>query len=382
MPRIKHDQYDIVFLGMGLSSLSLLMRLLRSGKYSDKRILLIDREPKTKNDRTWCFWEKGPGFFENIVYHRWPHISFRSEPFSGELNIAPYEYKMIRGIDLYNYCFEEIRKHSHIELHYTGIDGWSWENKKLVIRSGENQLDLEAELVFNSIYVPVENKGTLRLLQHFKGWVIESEEPAFDPGMAIMMDFTVHQDHGTSFAYVLPFTENKALVEYTLFTRELLPPEKYDEELKNYIENLSGIKNYRVLEEEFGVIPMSTEKFRFRDKAYNIGTAGGQTKGSSGYTFQFVQKNADAICQKLLNNEDPGTLRSAARRFQFYDNVLLNILYNDTLPGNIVFSQLFKKNNATQVFKFLDNETSLAEELKIISTLPTMPFLKAALRQF
>ena len=43
------------------------MRMIKSGKFSDKKILLIDKEPKTKNDRTWCFWEKGNGFFENIV---------------------------------------------------------------------------------------------------------------------------------------------------------------------------------------------------------------------------------------------------------------------------------------------------------------------------
>jgi len=30
------------------------------------------------------------------------------------------------------------------------------------------------------------------------------------------------------------------------------------------------------------------------------------------------------------------------------------------------------------VLKFLDNETSVQEELRIISTLPTIPFLKSA----
>ena len=31
-------------------------------------------------------------------------------------------------------------------------------------------------------------------------------------------------------------------------------------------------------------------------------------------------------------------------------------------------------------YLFLDNETSLAEEFKIISSLPTLPFLKAAVK--
>ena len=41
------------------------MRMIKSGKFADKKILLIDKEPKTKNDRTWCFWEKQDGFFED-----------------------------------------------------------------------------------------------------------------------------------------------------------------------------------------------------------------------------------------------------------------------------------------------------------------------------
>jgi len=43
---------------------------------------------------------------------------------------------------------------------------------------------------------------------------------------------------------------------------------------------------------------------------------------------------------------------------------------------------MFEKNDPVQVLRFLDNESTLTEELKIISTLPTLPFLKAAINQF
>ena len=55
----------ILFSGAGCASLSLLMRMIRSGKFTDKKILLIDKEQKNKNDRTWCFWETQNGFFED-----------------------------------------------------------------------------------------------------------------------------------------------------------------------------------------------------------------------------------------------------------------------------------------------------------------------------
>ena len=377
---LKRNQYDFIFLGMGLASLSLVMRMLRSGKFSDKKILLIDRAPKNKNDRTWCFWEKAPGFFEHIVHRRWPHISFLSDEFSSNLDISPYEYKMIRGHDLYSYCLQELQQHEQFELVYADINDWNWDGKLAILQLNGESIQLGAPYLFNSIYIPSREQKPLTLLQHFKGWLIETDQPEFDRSKAIMMDFRVHQDHGTSFAYVLPFSETQALVEYTLFTRELLKPGKYDEELKEYISHFAGIKNYRVIEEEFGVIPMTSEKFKFRDKAFNIGTAGGQTKGSSGYTFQFIQKNSEVIFQKLLKKENLETMPATGKRFQFYDNVLLYILYNDKLPGKHIFSQLFKRNKAQQVLKFLDNETTLGEELKIISTLPTLPFLKAAVK--
>lgn len=379
--QFKQARYDFVFLGTGLASLSLLMRMLDSDKLRHKKMLLIDREPKTSNDRTWCFWEKGEGYFENIVHHRWPHISFLSEEYSSDLAIDPYEYKMIRAIDLYSYCLDRVSQYENVELVYAGVEDWDWkENKELRLQLNGTSHSLEADLVFNSIYTSTETAGTIGLLQHFKGWLIETEQPCFDKDRAIMMDFRVHQSHGTSFAYVLPVSTNRALVEYTLFTKALLAPETYEAELRDYISTKLGIDKYRIVQDEFGIIPMTTQRFRFRDKAYNLGTAGGQTKGSSGYTFQFIQKNSDMIIKKLLADQPLDTLKNTASRFRFYDNVLLHILYHDTLPGKKIFSTLFRKNEAQQVLKFLDNETSLAEELKIISTLPTLPFLKAALK--
>lgn len=60
--------------------------------------------------------------------------------------------------------------------------------------------------------------------------------------------------------YVLPITKNEALIEYTLFSTELLKQEEYESEIKNYIENL-GIKNFEITEKEQGSIPMTCYPF-------------------------------------------------------------------------------------------------------------------------
>ena len=197
------------------------------------------------------------------------------------------------------------------------------------------------------------------------------------------MDFRVSQQPGTTFVYVMPFSATKALVEYTLFTGKLLDPLQYDEGLKEYIKNFLKIDSYKIIEEESGIIPMTNHKFpSAHGNIINIGTAGGQTKASSGYTFRFIQKYSVRIVENLIKRNNPFiAFPGGPKKFRFYDGTLLHILKHNQLPGDKIFTQLFKKNKPLQVLRFLDNESSLSDELKIISSLPTWPFLKAALKQ-
>ena len=379
-------RYDFIFTGAGCAALSLLMRMIRSGKFNDKKILLIDKEPKNKNDRTWCFWEKGTGFFEEIVYKKWSKLSVLNHEDSLNFDIHPCQYKMIRGIDFYNYCFSEIARHPNIEIMYGTVSKVYKHQEGITVYIDDKVLELDDATVFNSFFKKEaggENpSGEINLLQHFKGWVIETSSPAFDPARAVFMDFRVHQYSGTSFAYLLPFSFTKALVEYTVFSETVLTQQAYDDELKKYIRDILQIPSYKIEEEEFGIIPMTTRKLEFYNQSvYHLGTAGGQTKASSGYTFQFIQKQAERIMDYLLRNKALLEIPQTPVRFLFYDRVLLDVLYNRRASGKNIFIRMFKKNNPVSVLRFLDNESTLAEELKIISTLPTLPFLKAAWNQ-
>jgi len=249
-----------------------------------------------------------------------------------------------------------------------------------IVIDGRQHLQ-EDTVIFNSIPKQTSS-ANLKLLQHFKGWIIETDNPVFNSTEATFMDFRVHQVHGTTFAYILPFSTTKALVEYTLFTKNVLKEEQYDEELRNYIGQVLDISDYKILETETGIIPMTDEPFYFYDDgAYQIGTAGGQTKASSGYTFQFIQKQSQKITDCLISNKSLSEIRGMPKRFRFYDNTLLHILYHNTLPGKKIFTRLFQNNIPQDVLKFMDNETNTKEELKIISSLPPWPFLKAAIKQ-
>lgn len=375
------NQYDFIIAGSGCAGLSLAVHMIQSGQFSDKKILIVDKEEKNKNDRTWCFWEKEPGLFEPVVYQKWKELWFHGEKFSKLLSLSPYEYKLIRGIDFYDHCFAIIKKQSNIDILYGEVKEIKMEGQEATLTLNEQKFSVG--YIFNSILFdkPVLKKKEYYLLQHFKGWMIETDKPCFNPGEATLMDFRVSQQNGTSFVYVMPFSATKALVEYTLFSENLLEPGLYEEGLKKYIAENLPVDAYKIIETEFGVIPMTNHRFPVQEgNIINIGSAGGQTKGSSGYTFRFIQKHSAAIVQQLASGKKP-IWQQTKRRFHFYDSILLQILKHKKLSGEKIFSALFKKNKPRQVLRFLDNESSLSDDLKIISSLPTWPFLKAALKQ-
>lgn len=380
---MKHFHYIIA--GAGCAGLSLLVRLLQSGKFSDKNILLIDKAPKQGNDRTWCFWEKGDSFFEPVVYKSWQQLWVYGKDYAQLHDISPYRYKMIRSEDFYVYCFNVIKQFSNVTIEYGTIESTGFQklNDKSVLQFNGEQIS--ADIIFNSISFskPKLRNGQYYLLQHFKGWVIETPSATFNPGEATLMDFRVDQQHGTTFVYVMSFSPTKALVEYTLFSKELLPANEYNDGLKKYIKDILNIPDYRIHEEEFGIIPMTDYIFpMYSSGAINIGSAGGQTKASTGYTFQFIQKQTAAIAECLLNSEQSiNNIAISPRRFRWYDSTLLNILSRNKLSGSFIFTELFKKNKATDILQFLDNETSFAREMKIITVLPKGTFIKAALQE-
>jgi len=134
------QQYDYIIAGAGCAGLSLAMHIIQSGKFTDKKILLIDKSEKKQNDRTWCFWETQPGLFESIIYRRWGSAWFHSNSFSKKLELAPYEYKLVRGIDFYEYCFRIIRQQPHFDIVFDDILSIETKQHSAVLQTSTRQL--------------------------------------------------------------------------------------------------------------------------------------------------------------------------------------------------------------------------------------------------
>jgi lycopene beta-cyclase len=289
---------------------------------------------------------------------------------------------MIRGIDFYQYCLSLVAKAPNVDIRYgqvTEVEN-NGDNASLLINGNK----FTAEFIFNSLPLPVikQKKNTHYLLQHFKGWIIETDSTSFNPAEATLMDFRIPQDHGTSFVYIMPFSTTSALIEYTLFTESLLNDETYDQALAAYIANHLPDKSYTIRELEFGIIPMTNEPYpKGDDRIIYIGMRGGLTKPSTGYTFQFIQRDTERIVDSLASGMKTINRLETARKFHFYDSVLLNVLATKKHPGDHLFTSMFRHNKITSIFRFLDNESLLHEDLRLISTLPFFPFLKAGFRE-
>lgn len=373
-------QFDYIIAGGGAAGLTMAFLLL-GHENSKKNILILDKETKSLNDRTWCFWEKEENLLECIVHKTWQQAIFRSPDLDQTFNIAPYHYKMIRGLDFYEFMKSNLSAYPNLTWQQAEINSI---NSEGLVKTSKGQY--RAEWVFNSILRPsdfdIPRKYT-QLLQHFKGYVIETPHDHFNPDQFTYMDFRVPQHNDCRFGYVLPLTPKTALVEYTLFSKQLLSQADYDKGLKQYINEFLNIGKFDVLEEEFGVIPMTDFPFpKQNGRVINIGISGGYAKPSTGYTFLRTQKILKQLSQNLLANKPPlYKLPHQKKRFLAYDATLLNVLGNSDYPAHKVFSGLFSKNGAQAVFKFLDEETNLKEELKIMSTTPIRTFGNSFLKQ-
>ena len=371
------QHYHYIFTGSGLSALMTVYEMLLSGKFEDKSILLIDENTKKANDRTWCFWDED-NLFDEIVSKKWNQAIFANEKFNRILELTPYQYKKINGLDFYELVFKKISEHKNIHFLNQKVVDFTELGNHCVVKT-ENET-FTCNKIFNSIYNPevvtAQTKFPL-IHQHFVGWFIKSKEAVFTPNCATFMDFSVEQKGNTRFMYVLPTSENEALLEYTLFSKNLLSKGEYEAEIQKYIENL-GITEFEIIEKEQGNIPMTCYPFWKHNtkNIINIGSAGGWTKASTGYTFKNASKKSKALVQ-FLKSESDFTKFHKKDKFWFYDLLLLDILGSKNELGSKIFSSMFKSGNSTVIFKFLDEETSFSEDLQVIWRCPKMIFVQA-----
>ncbi|MGD2005242.1 MAG: lycopene cyclase family protein [Flavobacteriaceae bacterium] len=382
---MKKNCFDYIICGGGASGLMLTQRLLSDPYFKDKQLLLLEKEVKTHNDRTWCYWETPGGDYDDLLFQQWPLGTFKASNYKTDFEFKPLAYKMLRSAPFYQKMYAALEAAPNCSLVRENIQKIESYAEKVVVTTSNQTF--EGQQAFSSLFDPkvlLQQKRYPVLQQHFLGWFVETKEALFDVNRITFMDFAIPQQGNTRFLYVLPFSANKALIEYTLFSKEVLTTAQYEEGLQDYLKQL-GATSYKIIEKEQGTIPMCSYPMQQHNKKrlLHIGTAGGWTKASTGYTF----KNADLKTQALvafLKTKKPLHHFQKKNRFWVYDLLFLDVLSAHNAKGSALFSRLFEKNNPYLLFRFLSEQTNFWEELKIMSSfrLPQIAlFVKALLKR-
>jgi lycopene beta-cyclase len=192
------------------------------------------------------------------------------------------------------------------------------------------------------------------------------------------MDFRLLWPNSTSFTYVLPLNKKEALVEFTLFSSSLLNDSDYEGMLRTYVTDVLKLKEFEIIEQESGMIPMSDFPFEkySKGKHIRIGTGGGWVKPSTGYSFKNCERNSKKIIKNLIEGR-PANKGIISKKFRFYDSLLLDILSRKNEMGPELFKIMYSKYPVQKIFAFLDDQTSFSEDLGIMIGFPSKPFLQS-----
>jgi lycopene beta-cyclase len=377
---IKNDTYDFLFIGLGASNSLILLSLIKNKQLHGKKIGIIEPEHKNINDKTFCFWAKPT---DDIVNDLKPLISYQYKKIkliNKEQDIEDQPYYYIKSLDLYNHTLEKLKPYQ-IDIFRDTAFEFHTENNILFINTKSGNV-YKTKFALDSRPPSLEKLPyqDIYLHQSFYGLHIKCEENKFNKDSFEMMNFNIEQSNYTQFVYTLPFSENEAMVELTRFGKEKIELEYAKELLHKYITQEIG--RYSILDIETGCIPMTSFRNNANQNAsiLNTGSGANLIKPSTGYgfkkMFEFGKLAAEVIKQNDLKTFNKTNLKST-NRFKFYDKLLLIILFYWPSDGKKIFTQLFTKKNISSVFLFLDEKTTLIQDIKIFVRLPIISFIKS-----
>ena len=350
-------EFDYIIIGGGCAGLSLAYELEVHEKLKDKTLAIIEPRQEYKKDKTWSFWKVVPHNFDDCVKKNWENFSINIPGKTNYLECKNYPYQSIDS-----------------GLFYQKINNRLKENKNISFFKDITEINTRNSFIFNS--VPEIKKNHLNLWQHFCGVEIETKNNFFDEEIFNLMDFDCEQRESVHFFYTLPYSKNKALIETTWLSRMNDNSQKdYDNQIKEYIEKHLKIKSYEIYYKEEGAIPLFYPSNKNEKNKINIGTAGGMTRLSTGYTFLNIQEHSKYIRENIKNISNTQRFE-INKKYQFLDEIFLRVLSEHPDKMSDIFFNMFKT-SPRSVIKFLSNKSNFFEDLSIILRMPKLTFIKA-----
>ena len=367
---------DIVIAGAGASGLSLALML--HAKAPRLSLLLLEPREAHTHDRTFCFFRARPHRFSSLVSRTFHDIEVKSETREVIRTLREHPYEELRASDFYAHCLADLETNPRAKLE-RGVHVTSVEEQEGCVAVQTSRGPVHARLFIDArggLLAAKKGAHDVNWLQHFVGQEVTTENPVFTPGRATLMDYRVSQAEGPHFIYVLPSSRTEALVEDTYFSPSQLPRSVYEDNIRAWL-SARGAGEFAIGRQEEGAIPMSSgavsEAIPRATRMLAIGQRGGAAKPSSGYAFQFIQRQCEALSTHIESHGVSRPLRWLPPRTHIatmFDRVFLGYLRRHPQEGPSLFTGLFKNTNPDALARFMSEEGGLRDHLAVMNAVP------------
>jgi lycopene beta-cyclase len=373
---MEYPEYQHIIIGGGCAGFQLAKAMLELPQESIRSILIIESS-KIHVPKSWCFWATNSHPYRHLIKKEWSSLGFKAYDIQKTLPLQHQTYQYIDSPDFIKNHLALFANDPRVTVINDTVTAIENRTEDCLIHCKNKTY--QSEYVYNS--VPGLQKEHLIkpiVWQHFLGWEISTTQKHFNPDEATLMDFDVDKNDDGRFIYILPFTENRALVECTVFSTQEYSLESFECSLRTYLK-----KNYdtdfTISKIERGTIPMiPMANSEITKRIIPIGTAAGCIKASTGYSFTRNLEHTKKVISYIQGvNKRP---KYSYSRFTFYDKLLLWIIENQQHEIKRIFYLLFKNNSLINILSFLDEKTSIVQDMRIFYFLPKRTFLNALIK--
>jgi len=349
-------EFDYIIIGGGCAGLSLAYELEIFEKLKNKTLAIIEPREEYKRDKTWSFWKVFNHNFEDCVKKSWNNFTINSPSQTKYIECKATPYQTIDSGIFYKKIISKLKL-----------------NKNIYFFKNINEISQDNSIIFNSVNETKNNNSNL--WQHFCGVEIETRNDFFDDEIFNLMDFACDQRNRVHFFYTLPFTKKNALIETTWISEiNNKSLNDYEEQIDNYLSNHLNLRQCTINFKEKGTIPLFRQKNIKKKNVIQIGSAGGMTRLSTGYTFLNIQEQSKYI-RENIENIKRAKLFKINKKYDFLDKIFLKVLKNNsTEMGNVLYKMF--ESSPSSVINFLSNKSNLYEDISIISKMPKWIFIK------
>ena len=355
-------EFDYVIIGGGCAGLSLAYELDLHKKLKNKRLAIIDPRTNYKRDKTWSYWKVINHNFEDCVKKSWSrfYVTDKSRN-NNETNCSFYPYQSIDSEKFYKKILEKLKK-----------------NKNIFFKKKLNKSKFKGSIIFNSVpSIKKFNKDRTNYWQHFYGIEIELKKLQYDLDKFDLMNFDCEQRNAVHFIYALPFNKNRILIETTWFSKYDKKLFDYQKQIDKWIWDWMRLKktDYKIKYRERGAIPLFPVHQKNKKNFINIGTAGGMTRVSTGYTFLNIQEHSKYIRRNIDSINDVKRFE-IKKKYYLFDKIFMKVLDKSPEIMPKLFFNLFGIFN-NSIIKFLSNKSNFLDDIVVILKMPKWVFIKS-----